>query len=839
VDSLLAAHECADASFIAELKALLRADAAPSRFFSATTGRVSWQLILDSVDSFLSRPDAARPRTSLEGRVISHYRVERLVGAGGMGVVYSARDLALGRTAALKVLPDVFTPECRERLLLEADASSRLQHPAIATFYESGDSSGTAFIAMELVSGETLRCRLQRGRVTVGEALAWTSCVLEALSHAHAAGILHRDIKPENIMVTGPLSAKLLDFGLAKHLLLEDAANAVTTSAAAAVAGTLGYMSPEQIRNSLQDRRSDVFQVGAVLYEMLTGRPAFPGSSPAERLIAVLARDPDQIDNAEVTAPLSAVVARALARDPDRRYPSAAAFLADLRAVSAGQMIGRLPDAIAVLDFDNLSDNPLHAWIGTGVAETLASDLKRARGLEVVPRERISRLRAGDERSQSSGAAIGLRLGCRWVLAGSYQTVGDRLRVTMRLVETATDKTVVTHKVDGDLSELFQIQDRLASITLNALNITPSESTRSAERPSLGAYESYIRGRRLFLRLEKGSLDQARQLYEDAVRVDPAYPPALSGLAGFHAMQFTFTTDAGTLDAAAEYARRALASDPSSAEARNWLAYAYLRLGRLHDAYTEWLEAIARDQSWFFPYYFAGGLGHLIGKADEGLRLMQRAVELEPRLTFPMWGLACLHTQLGNYDEALWTFDRVAVVGRANGEASQWPGAGGYHAECLRRVGRLEAARATCLAALEEAERSDHMYRDSNRVLCLVTLGRIALQQCDRATAEAAYGQAIAHVNGRQRTLAGGSLVAQSLAGLARAQESRTPYGEARDLFEKRDRFDFAWLWFCTDDVTLLDLSRAASALGIVDEAASLRRLAAERGSIEAQRGLP
>ena len=319
VDALLASEAGNDPGLIDEIKQLLSADAAAARFLSvpAAAGLAPWQRMLEALDAAASLPpderraflasacadDDAQQRSqieqalglhdatglplessilrtatllgnhaesefrraesngrlpsALEGRVVSHYRVDALLGAGGMGVVYSARDLALGRKAALKVLPDVFTPVIRERLLLEADASSRLQHPAIATYYESGEADGITFIAMEWVPGETLRTRLRRGRVTVGESLAWTGCVLEALSHAHAAGILHRDIKPENIMLTGPRSAKLLDFGLAKHLLLDDAATAATAHTAAAVAGTLGYMSPEQIRNDPQDRRSE------------------------------------------------------------------------------------------------------------------------------------------------------------------------------------------------------------------------------------------------------------------------------------------------------------------------------------------------------------------------------------------------------------------------------------------------------------------------------------------------------------------------------------------------------------------------------------------------------
>ncbi|HET7746983.1 MAG TPA: serine/threonine-protein kinase, partial [Vicinamibacteria bacterium] len=235
------------------------------------------------------------------GRTLGHYRLEARLGAGGMGEVFRARDVALGRPAALKLLPRTLSQDLRARLRREAEAVARLQHPAIATFYETGEEDDETFIAMECVQGTTLRERLRGGAMPVEEGLAVISCVLAALGHAHAAGFLHRDIKPENIMVTGPRTAKLLDFGLALPLGATDAAveesgsrpTGSVLTVAGSVVGTIGYMAPEQIRNEVLDARVDVFQSGAVLYEMLTGQPAFPGRSPAERLAAILTRDPD------------------------------------------------------------------------------------------------------------------------------------------------------------------------------------------------------------------------------------------------------------------------------------------------------------------------------------------------------------------------------------------------------------------------------------------------------------------------------------------------------------------------------------------------------------------
>src|SRR5262249_49504492 len=308
---------------------------------------------------------------------------------------------------------------------------------------------GTTFIAMELVEGETLRQRLSREPVAWSDAVEWTKSILEALTHAHAAGILHRDIQPENIIIAGQ-SAKLLDFVLAKHVLVADSEPALTAAAAVPIAGTIGYMSPEQIRNEALDGRSDVFQVGAVLYETLTGRPAFPGSTPLQRLSAVLTRAPHPIDAPEVPSALVAIVMRALAREPAGRFSSAAAFLADLRDFTAGEWTGD-SHRIVILDFDNGTHDPRRAWIATALADALTAELRKVPTLSIAPRDRVPLDRGPymGESSEALAARLGLQLGCRWAVTGAFEILGGSLCVTVSLVDTATQRSILAGRVDG------------------------------------------------------------------------------------------------------------------------------------------------------------------------------------------------------------------------------------------------------------------------------------------------------------------------------------------------------------------------------------------------------
>ena len=767
------------------------------------------------------------------GRTLSHYRIEDRLGAGGMGVVYLARDLALGRLAALKLLPRESDPAARQRLLREAQACARLQHPGIATYYEAGEEEGEVFVAMEYVRGRTLRDVLRDGPLPPARVLAVGGTLLEALAHAHAAGVLHRDVKPENVMIADDGRAKLLDFGLAKRLVPEgqgvDQPTLSLVTTEGAIVGTPGFLAPEQLRGETVDERVDLFAVGALLYEAVAGAPAFPGTTPMARVAATLSSSPAPLAADRGPAGIEKVLACAMAREPGRRYASAGAFLADLHSLEAGGAAAGADDRVLVADFENLTGDPADDWIGAGIAETLMSDLSRYQGLAVVAREKIAQARAADG-GTSDPITLGLRLGCRWTIGGSCQRSGPALRVTCRLVEAATGVVAAVEKADGTLDRIFELQDTLAASVTAALRV---KAAPAAPQYRPGAWEAFARGRVFLTRLDKGTFDEAARQFEEAIALDPRHAGALAGLAMVHAMRFTYTTDPATLGRAAGYAARAAESDPGLAEAQVWLGYALWRQGRHLEALAALERAREADPRGVYAPYFTGCLELRLGHRTEALRLYQTSVELDCEFGFAWIGLGWTHMDLGRLDEARYCFGRAEEMER---QATPHPTAGAacYAGEALRRMNRLEEARAAALRGIETAEKSDHMYRDTFRGIGLLALGRAALRQGDRALARAAFDQAADHLRGRDRTLGGGQLLVQALSGLAQASGDAAPYEQARALFERRAGHDFSWFWGATDDVSLLEMARAARNLARPAEAMELLLRADAAGATRA-----
>jgi tetratricopeptide (TPR) repeat protein len=404
--------------------------------------------------------------------------------------------------------------------------------------------------------------------------------------------------------------------------------------------------------------------------------------------------------------------------------------------------------------------------------------------------------------------------------------------VTALLTDGVIGDAVFSEKLDGELDELFTLQDRLSALAVDRLRA--GDAPREARpAPRIDVFERHARGRRFFHRLEKGTMDQARILFEEAIAVDPSYAPALAGLAAVHAMRFPFQTDPRELVISESYARRAIASDPELAEPRLWLGYSLSRLGRQDEGFEQEKRAMELDPSSAYAPYFAAFCRFQTGEREDALRLFQKAVELDPRHGFAWLAVGWTHLEMGHLAEARWCLEKCLAL---EGEAQMGPtaGVGGYLGECLRRSSDLGGARAACLQGLEAVERSDFMYRDTFRGVCLCVLGRTALAEGDTAAAQAAFTQAVAHLRGRPRALGGGQLLVQALAGLGRAEKNEETLDEALDLFARRDGYDFSLMWSCTDDVTLLELSRAAGSFGKNDEAAELRRKAVAAGSSEA-----
>jgi serine/threonine protein kinase/cytochrome c-type biogenesis protein CcmH/NrfG len=784
-------------------------------------------------------PRVADRDTELQrvGRAIGHYRLTAFLGAGGMGAVFRATDLALGREAALKLLRRGLPTSERAVLLREADACARLQHPGIATFFEAGEADAETFIAMEYVAGEPLRRRLARGSLTLDEALSVGRGILEALGHAHAAGLVHRDIKPENVIITASGATKLLDFGIAKRLLNVTTADderpgATWPSHHSTLVGTPGYLAPEQVLGQPVDARTDLFQVGLLLLEMLSERRTLPRMLFGQLAAAITTTpDVDVLRRSGVPDDLIAILRRATAPEPSARYPNAAAFLADLEHVN--RTVTALPPTLAVIDFG--AGRHEDVWLGSGLAERLAANLKRASGLRVIAREKVLRaLRAEDASIEASDPVrVGQLVGCRWVLSGHVNRHDEALEIAMTLNDVTVGEVIGRTSVTGALSSLGDLEARITREILRALDVDGPATPPRAGSGDVEAFECFARARRLFHRLEKGTMQQAREFYERAIALDPGHAWALSGLAAFHAMRYPHQTDPEDLTHAADYARRAIAIDPTAGEPYTWLGYALMRLERKEEALQVLETAESLDPDSAYSPYFAGCTHIFLGRPEDAAPPLQRAIAIDGSHGFAWMILANVHMAVGDLTSARWCLERAIALERAGGPNAT-VAAAVYMGEILRLEGRTDDARSTCLAAIETAERSDHMYRDTFRGIGLCCLARTAFDQGDVEAARVALTQVLAHVHGRDRMLGGGHLAVQALAGLARAGEGVARFDEANQLFTHRTAFNFSTVAACDNATSLCALARAALTLEL-PQGPDLARRAIEAGAYEAR----
>ncbi|MEO6213121.1 MAG: protein kinase [Vicinamibacterales bacterium] len=475
------------------------------------------------------------------GSHLAQYEITGSLGSGGMGEVYRARDLRLNRDVAIKVMADhvAADPVMRQRFEVEARAVAALSHPSILSIFELGFAGDVPFAVMELLEGETLRGRVDRGPLPWRDAVAIAAAIAEGLSAAHTKGIVHRDLKPENVFLTSDGLVKVLDFGLALHRPSGvDVATAART-AAGIVLGTLGYMSPEQVTGERVDGRSDIFTAGCLLFEMLTARRLFGGVTPQE-IVANLLHDavPDlRAIDPVAPAQLRAIITRSVERDPSRRFLNAADLAMALRALLTGSAAGapgKRPrprgKSLAVLPFVNTGADPQIEYLTDGITESIINSLSQLPSLRVVPRSLAFRYKG----LQADPATIGLALNVRTILTGRVVQQGDVLDIQAELVDTADEAQLWGERFRRKLADVLVVQEEISWQISEALRLKLSgaqkKTLRKGPTAKAEAYQEYLRGRHHWHSWNAESFAKAIDHFERALAHDPGYALAYAGL---------------------------------------------------------------------------------------------------------------------------------------------------------------------------------------------------------------------------------------------------------------------------------------------------------------------
>jgi len=697
--------------------------------------------------TFLETPAAPEPdvRPLLTGRRFAHYELGQRVGVGGMGEVYRAIDGMLGREVAIKVVAGG-EPVAQARLWREAEHASGLNHPNICTIHQVGEAEGLAYIVMEYVEGRPLADVIADGGLPSEAVLRYTGQVAAALAHAHDRGIAHRDLKSSNVMITADDRVKVLDFGLARRLGPGGLDSVDTTSTVTgAIAGTLAYMAPEVLRGERGNARSDVWAFGVLLHEMLAGERPFEGQTPFELSSAILSQPPRRMPR-NVSGALAVVARRCLEKEPANRYASGReveAALEDVRAGRAGarQALhlpgrrgfvlggaavlaaafagvvvrnraswwprlggGRAFRSLVVLPLTNVSGDPAHEYLSEGLTEGLIAELGKVRRLRVISRTTAMSYRG----SGKTAPRIAEELGVDAVVEGSVVRTGDRVRVTVQLIDAAADAHVWAEAYEAGVRDILVLQRDVVRAVAGGVRaaLTPQDQARLSLVRTVdpAVYESYLKGRYYWNQRTEESLRQAIEYFEAATSADPTFAPAWASLAdcynqlgtvlvgvappsvmrpraaaaAIHALQI----DPGLAEAHAtlgyvkhydwqwEEAERelrlAIEINPSYALARIWYANNLASRRRLKEAVTEARRAKELDPLSLVVTTNVGWTLSMAGAKEDAIVQYRRALELDPSYVQAHLRLGAAYSSLGRSGEAIAELETAARLTHRN-----------------------------------------------------------------------------------------------------------------------------------------------------------------------------
>ena len=783
------------------------------------------------------------------GTRLGRYEISTLLGAGGMGEVYQALDMELGRDVALKVPPPAVQddPHLRARFKREARAVAALNHQNVVTIHDFGETDGTLYIAFEYISGDTLEQRLSRGRLSLMQAVTLAVQMADGLAHAHDASVVHRDLKPRNVMITGKGRLKILDFGLGKFVppVAAEAATTITDISAGLVVGTVGYMSPEQVRNAGVSASSDQFVFGVLLYEMLTGRRAFHRASAIETLSAIIADEPTSLASLAPGTPASlvALVSRCLAKHPESRYATTRELLADLERIHrvlAGEAIERPPWwtgrrarlagagalAIATVATMLLVTLPLRSpttpaasrdvtlallpiefadndaaerayWNGlTASVSTRLGALPATVPLHVTPASEVTARRV---RSTVDARA---ELGASHVVRGVATAQRDQLLARLDLVDTASDRVLKTMEItarrDNRAALPSQILDAVLSMV--GVTLTAAQRTQVTVRDTVaGADDFYLQGLGYLQDDSRPeNVDTAVSLFEHAITLDATHASAYAGLGEAFWRRYQSTRDTRWAETARQTCERALGIDEEQPAPHRCLGTVATGVGSYEKAVEEFQHALAREPDSELARIGLATAYARLGQADRAEETYLEAIRLRPRYWSGYSRLGAYYYTLRRYADAERMFQQVLLLN---------PDSWRNHSN----LGALHYVQGRTQDAIASYQRSLSIRPNYQAASNLGTLYFFDLG--DYARAADAYRQAV-KLDEDQYVVWGNLASALSWAG--RSSEARGAYERAAALAEARLQVNAR-----EPDVTM-SFAEYLAALGQLDRARAL-----------------